>query len=107
MRDQHRAALQAVGVHPIDDDVLDQQIPSPGPTTGLHRGTASGHELFRRVVELVRRDRSQLYGAYFVLVAAETELGTTARALRHMGVDPTALAEAARAEISLLNNGEH
>jgi hypothetical protein len=55
------------------------------------------------VVPLVRKERSQLYGAYFVLAAAETEHGTTARALRHMNVDLTALAAAARSEIDALN----
>jgi hypothetical protein len=38
-----------------------------------------------------------------VLAAAETEHGTTARALRHMNVDLTALAAAARSEIDALN----
>jgi hypothetical protein len=38
-----------------------------------------------------------------VLVAAETEHGTTARALRQMNVDPLALAVAARTEIDVLN----
>ena len=49
----------------------------------------------------MRKERSQLYGAYFVLVAAETEHGTTARALRQMGLDPVALAAAARAEVEV------
>ena len=40
------------------------------------------------------------------VAAVKTELGTTARALRHMGVDPTTLALAARAEIDRLNSGE-
>lgn len=92
-------------MRPINDDVLDQHLPPPVPDTGPHRGSPSGHELFRRVVKLVRNERSQLYGAYFVLVAAETEHGTTARALRQMNVDPTALAAAARTEIDLLNTG--
>ncbi len=103
VRAQHAAAVRAVGMRPIDDDILDQYLPPPTADTGPHRGSASGHELFRKVVALVRKERSQLYGAYFVLVAAETEHGTTARALRHMHLDPTALAAAARHEIQLLN----
>ena len=103
VRAQHAHALQAVGMQPIDDDRLDRHIPPPAADTGLHRGSPSGHELFRKVVALVRKERSQLYGAYFVLVAAETKFGTTARALRQMNVDHMELAAAARAEIDLLN----
>ena len=103
VREQHADAMRSVGIRPLNDDLLDEHLPPPAPVTGLHVGSPSGHELFRGVVELVRRERSQLYGAYFVLVAAETEHGTIARALRHMDVDPAALAAAARAEIDLLN----
>ena len=103
VRAQHADALRAVGIRPIDDEALDSRLPPPVLDTRPHRGSPSGHELFRKVVALVRKERSQLYGAYFVLVAAETEHGTTARALRHMSVDPTELAAAARVEIDLLN----
>lgn len=103
VRAQHADALRAVGMRPINDEVLDQHIPPPVADDRPHRGAPSGHALFRRVVELVRAERSQLYGAYIVLVAAQTEHGTTARALRHMDIDPVALAAAARAEIDLLN----
>lgn len=103
VRAQHAEALQSVGIRPLDDDALDRHVPPAIPQTGPVRGTPSGHQLFRKIVKLVRKDRSQLYGAYFVLVAAQTEHGTTARALRHMGIDPVELAAAARAEIDLLN----
>lgn len=103
VRAQHEEALRAVGLRPMSDPALDQHLPPPVPQDRPHRGTPSGHALFRRVVDLVRKERSQLYGAYFVLVAAQTEHGTTARALRHLGVDPVALASAARTEIDLLN----
>jgi ATP-dependent Clp protease ATP-binding subunit ClpA len=103
VRTQHADAMRAVGVQPINDVMLDRHIPPPVPDNRPHRGSPSGHELFRKVVPLVRKERSQLYGAYFVLAAAETEHGTTARALRHMNVDLTALAAAARSEIDALN----
>lgn len=100
--EQHADAMRAVGMRPMNDDPLDEHLPPPA-NDRIHRGRPSGHELFRRVVEVVRGERSQLYGAYFVLVAAQTERGTTARALRHMNVDATELATAARAEIDLVN----
>ena len=105
VRAQHDEALQAIGVTSLDDEALDRHLPPPAPDNAPHRGAPSGHELFREVVRLVRKDRSQLYGAYFVLVAAASERGTTARALRHLGLDRAALAAAARAEIDQLNDG--
>lgn len=104
VRAQHAEAMRAVGIRPINDAALDQHIPPPVPDDRPHRGAPSGHALFRQVVELVRKERSQLYGAYVVLVAAKTEHGTTARALRHMGIDLAELAAAARSEIDLLNH---
>ncbi len=103
VRAQHAAALEAVGLRPLDESLLAGRLPAPVVGDGPHRGAPSGHEMFRHVVRLVRKERSQLYGAYFVLVAATTERGTTARALRHLGIDPAALASAARTEIDRLN----
>ena len=103
VRAQHAAALRSVGVEPFDDNTLDHHISPTGPETGIHRGSPSSHELFRQVVELVRKEKSRLYGAYFVLVAAQANYGTTARALRHMDIDLAALAVAARAEIDEIN----
>ena len=106
VRRQHADALRSVGIRPIDDEQLDRHVPPPVPDNRPHRGAPSGHALFRKIVKLVRKERSQLYGAYFVLVAAQTEHGTTARALRHLGIDPAELAAAARMEIDFLNNGD-
>jgi hypothetical protein len=59
--------------------------------------------VFPRVVEMVRADRSRIYGAYIVLAATELEQGTTARTFAEMGIDRRDLAAAARAEIDALN----
>lgn len=99
---QHAEALRAVGIEPIDDS-LEGGIPPPGRARGPLRTSASAQRMFKRVVKLIRKEKSQLYGAYFVLVAAQTEQGTVARALRHMGIDPETLAAAARAEVDALN----
>lgn len=66
------------------------------------KGAPSAHKMFRSVAEKVQQDRSQLFGAYFVLTAAESEHGTTIRAIRRMGIDPIELAAAARSEIKAL-----
>ena len=64
---------------------------------------ASGRELFQEVVNLVREEKSQIYGAYIVLAAAQIEHGKTPNVLKQIGVDRHELASAARAEIDTLN----
>lgn len=102
VRDQHAAALRGIGMQSINDETPEPSFPAPVPTTGPVKTAPSAHKLFRRIVKRVSRERSQLYGAYFVLAAAQTEYGTTARAIRHMGIEPATLAKAARTEIDLL-----
>lgn len=104
VQDQHADALRGVGIQPINGEMLDQHLPTPVPAKGPVKTAPSAHKLFRKIVKKVRKERSQLYGAYFVLAAAETEHGTTARAIRHMGIEPATLAQAARTEIDLLRN---
>lgn len=64
---------------------------------------ASGRELFQKVVNLVREEKSQIYGAYIVLAAAQIEHGKTPNVLKQIGVDRHELASAARTEIDTLN----
>lgn len=99
---QHEQALRSVGIA-APDELLSDRIPRPDKRKGVFRSKGSAQQVFRRVVKLVRKEKSQLYGAYIVMVAAETEAGTVVRALEHMGVDPGALALAARQEIVALN----
>lgn len=107
VRAQHHDALAVVGMGGLDDSALDGHLPEQSPPDAASVETsASAHKLFRGVVKQVRKDRSQLYGAYFVLAAAESQRGTAIRAIRHMGIDPAALAQAARAEIASINTQE-
>lgn len=97
---QHSDALRSVGVD-ATEGALDA---SPAvPPRGPYRSKGSAQTLFQRVTALVRAERSQLYGAWFVLAATEGEHGTTARSLRRLGVEPDALARAARAELDALH----
>lgn len=96
---QHDDALRAVGVE-APTDALD--APSAVLPRGPYRSKGSAQTLFQRVTELVRSERSPLYGAWFVLAATETEHGTTARALRRLGIDPDDLARAAHAELEAI-----
>ncbi|GMQ94140.1 MAG: hypothetical protein BMS9Abin12_1624 [Acidimicrobiia bacterium] len=102
--DQHADAARAVGVEPMDD-VLEQQIRESSPSLSPMRSSRSARELFKKVVELVRKEKSHLSGAYIVLVASQVEHGTTARALRSMGIDPVAFIAASRSEIDVMNAG--
>lgn len=100
---QHAEALRAIGVDSANA-VLDAHIPEPPDRpTGPVRTTTSAHTLFSQVVDRVRAERSRLHGAWIVLVATESDHGSTARALRYMGVDRAALATAAWSELDLLD----
>jgi len=102
---QHHDALRAVGIE-VNESPSDNESPEPianrRPFTTAPP-TPAAQKAFKKVTKLVSREKSQLYGAYVVLVAAQSEHGTTARAFRYMGVDTEVLAEAARAEIDALN----
>jgi ATP-dependent Clp protease ATP-binding subunit ClpA len=95
----HDDALRSVGVDPLPDEVLDAgQVLTP---RGAFHMNASGRAAFQTAGRLARADtHSGLTGAHIVVAVAQMEHGTAARALRHMGVDPAALVEAASAEIA-------
>lgn len=103
VRAQHTTALEAVGVTPLPDRSLDRHLPEPTePGRPLKTG-ASAQKLFRKVVKQVRSDRSQLYGAYFVLFAAREAHGSAIRAIQHLDIDPVALEASAQNEIDERN----
>jgi len=98
---QRNDALRAAGIAALDEDV-EENAPKPDLSFAVTRTSPSAQMVFKKVVELVRKEKSPLYGAYVVMVAAGIEQGKTAGALRSMGVDADALVEAARAEIDAL-----
>jgi hypothetical protein len=100
--EQHDDALRSIGLEP-NDGAADADPPEPATSTRPIRFEPPARDVFQEVVALVRKEKSQIYGAYIVLVAAGREHGTTARTLEMMGVDREALAKAARAEIDVLN----
>jgi ATP-dependent Clp protease ATP-binding subunit ClpA len=98
LEEQHAAALRAIGIE-ANEAAIEYGLPDSVPPTGPYRSEASAQALFQRVARMVKDDGSYLTGAHVVLAATTDEHGTTARTLRHLGVDPARLAEAARAEI--------
>ena len=87
---------RALGIPSTADDATE------GSSSGPLRTTKSAQKVFKRVTKLVRKERSQLYGAYVLLVAAEED-ETTRQALRDLGVSPEDVATAARLELDELN----
>ena len=95
------AARRAARDEPGDED-SDENTTESAQILMPVRTSPTAQAVFKEVVDLVRKEKSPLYGAYIVMVAARMENGKTAGALRAIGVDPTALADAARAEIDAL-----
>ncbi len=100
---RHNDNLRAAGSDPIDVGV-DQPIPESVPSRRPVQYDASGRALFQQVVGLVREEKSQIYGASIVLVAAQIDNGNTPRTLQRMNVDRHELAAAARLELDTLND---
>lgn len=100
---QHAAALRSIGIEENGAAIDDQIPPPPERPKSVYNSAPSARQVFPEVVNLVKRDKSRLSGAYIVLVASQMEYGTTARALDAMGVDRNELAAAARAEVDALN----
>ncbi len=102
INDQHAEALKAIGIAP-EDGMLDEHLPESGESTTPVRSKGSSQKAFKKVVKMVKKEKSQVYGAYIVLAATEAEQGSTARALETLGVHRDALAAAARVELDALN----
>jgi len=97
----HDEVLRAAGIQLIEDDP-DETLPASNLSFSPTRTSPTAQKVFKQAVKLVREEKSRLYGAYIVMVATQCEQGTTARALRSMGTEPTTVAAACRAEIEAL-----
>jgi hypothetical protein len=98
LRDEHERALASVGVH-ADEALIGDRLPEPPAAPGVYRSDPSARQLFQLAGGDARAEGGGLLGAHVIRAAATLEHGTTARALRAMGVDPDALRAAAEAEI--------
>lgn len=90
--------LERIGVH-VDDGRISAELPPPREPDGIYRSEPSAQQLFQAAGEDARRGGGTLVGAHVLRAAADLEHGPTARALLRMGIDRTALREAATAEI--------
>ncbi|WP_338767873.1 Clp protease N-terminal domain-containing protein [Massilia sp. METH4] len=92
----HGAALAAAGIDPA---VLAAPAPVP-PATGAYQAKGSMESVMRALSDWPRSAGEPLTGAHVAAVVAASAHGTAARALQAIGVEPAALAAAARAEIA-------
>lgn len=91
----HTDALAGIGMRdPLDPD------PYQEPGSKLYRAKPSADHAFRVAATLSKEPGShRLLGAHVVQAVARQSVGTAARALAALGVDPAALDAAAAAEI--------
>jgi hypothetical protein len=97
---QRAESLRSIGLE-VDGAAIDSHLPdAAAESRSVMRTAPSAREVFPEVVRIVKRDKAQLSGAYVLMVAAQSEHSTTARALAAMDVEPDAVVSAARAEIA-------
>ena len=101
---QYEDALHNIGIAlPSDVAIADEATPV-APCKGLFKAQASFDTLMQTLKEVKNKEHkadsaAPLLGAHVILAATTAQYGVAARAFRAMGVDPTKLSEAARAEI--------
>ena len=93
---QHADALRAMG---IVGEVGEGQLPPPATPAGIYRSTGSAQELFQEVTRRQRKAGRPLTSAWFLLVGAEREQGSLARAFAALGLDRADVVRAAESEI--------
>ena len=97
---QYVEALRAVGIEPSAAAPLNGD-PPVSSVKGAYRAQASAHDLVHKLTETKPfASALPLLGADILIAATAGQHTIAARALRAMGVDPAALAAAARAEIA-------
>lgn len=93
----HRVALSSAGVDPDDVDQGGSSLRAPA--RGVLKSTPQAQQVFQDAVALSKRRKpARLRGADVLAAACQLERGTFVRALETLGVDRSALAEAARSE---------
>jgi hypothetical protein len=101
----YRAAVDAVHAHALSAIGITAP-PAPSPLSvpaprGAFRLTDPGQRVFHAAVAATKQSkRVPLRGAHILLAACELTQGPFPRALAHLGVDPTTLADAAREQLA-------
>lgn len=102
---QYVEALRAVGIEP-SSVTPPNDGPSVSSVKGVYKAQASVHDLMFKLTEAKPFNSAlPLLGADILIAAAAGQYTIAVRALRAMGVDPAALAAAARAEVACYAEG--
>ena len=101
---QYEDALHNIGIALPPDVVITDEATPVAAGKGLFKAQASFDTLMQTLYEVKNKEQkadtaAPLLGAHVILAACTAQYGVAVRAFRAMGVDPTKLAEAARAEI--------
>lgn len=83
---QHDEALRSIGVI-ADDNAITAALPANGRPRGPYRAQGSLQTAFQRAVALAKHDKVDLHSGHLLLAVTESEHGTVARALQHLGAD--------------------
>jgi ATP-dependent Clp protease ATP-binding subunit ClpA len=96
---QHADALKAVGID-VAPGVGETAVAVP-PGTGVYQSQASAQTMMQQLAGQQKANAgAPLLSAHVLVAVAAAQYGVAVRALRAMGVDPQALADAAAVEIS-------
>lgn len=98
---QHQNALKAVGIE-VDPDALaaGEAVVAIQPRAGIYKAQASAQTMVQQLASQQKANAgAPLLSAHVLVAVAAAEYGVAVRALRAMGMDPKALADAATAEI--------
>lgn len=99
---QHTDALKAVGID-VQTSALGAGGPAVAvpPNTGAYQAQASAQTMMKQLATLQKANAgAPLLSAHVLVAVAAAQHGVAIRALKAMGVDPQALADAAAVEIS-------
>jgi ATP-dependent Clp protease ATP-binding subunit ClpA len=100
LAEQHRAALQRVGIDAAADEASRSDLPPLPKPTGLYDAAPSGQEIMVELAALRKQGHEgPLLGAHVALVIGAMQHGIAARALTAAGVSGEQLVAAARAEL--------
>jgi ATP-dependent Clp protease ATP-binding subunit ClpA len=99
---QHADALKALGIDlPPGTVGAGAEDVCVAPGTGLYQAQASAQTMMQQLASQQKANAgATLLSAHVLVAVATAQYGVAVRALKAMGADPNALAEAARVEIN-------
>lgn len=97
--DQHEQTLRAIGVI-ADDNAITATLPPSNPATGPYRSQGSLQTAFQQARALAKTNEATLNSGHVLLATTDSEHGTVARSLHHLGVDQALLRDNTRSALA-------